>query len=209
MSSVKYWKYPGLDGLELCLADHAGFTYGRHIHLDYHIGLVELGAQKFIHKGSSSPLAPGQLSLLNPDIAHDGSCFDEQGFRVRVFSIAPELMAGLAEELQQATPYFGQPLLNQPRLYRQSLTLHRQLEQATWLIFVVLKAKSCCMGKIFTIKALMLQPFVVMSAWCFSQSFNCALLYRAFAGCITTKSISPAGGRAGVVMRWTRRSFRK
>ncbi|MFP2769243.1 AraC family transcriptional regulator [Oceanisphaera sp. KMM 10153] len=129
MSCVRYWKYPGFAGLELCLADHAGFTYGRHIHLDYHIGLVEQGAQKFIHKGSSAPLAPGQLSLLNPDVAHDGSCFDEQGFRVRVFSIAPELMASLAEELQQATPYFGQPLIHQPRLYRQSLALHRQLEQ--------------------------------------------------------------------------------
>lgn len=129
MSDVKYWKYPGLDGLELCLADHVAFRYGRHVHLDYHLGLVELGAQNFIHKGSSAPLAPGQLSLLNPDIAHDGSCFGELGFRVRVFSLAPELMATLAEELEQAPPFFGRPLLHQPRLYRQSLALHRQLEQ--------------------------------------------------------------------------------
>ncbi|WP_375056490.1 helix-turn-helix domain-containing protein [Zobellella sp. DQSA1] len=130
MSDVKYWKYPGLDGLELCLADHVAFRYGRHIHLDYHIGLVEQGAQNFIHQGSSAPLAPGQLSLLNPDIAHDGSCFGELGFRVRVFSLAPELMACLAEELEQPPSFFfGRPLLHQPQIYRQSLVLHRQLEQ--------------------------------------------------------------------------------
>lgn len=129
MSDVKYWKYPGLDGLELCLADHVAFRYGRHVHLDYHLGLVESGAQNFIHRGSSSPLAPGQLSLLNPDIAHDGSCFGELGFRVRVFSLAPELMAALAEELEQPPPFFGRPLLHQPQIYQQSLRLHRQLEQ--------------------------------------------------------------------------------
>ncbi len=129
MSAVKYWKHPSLPGMELCLADHAAFSYGRHVHLDYHIGLVESGAQKFIHQGSSMALAAGQLSLLNPDIAHDGSCFDERGFRVRVFAIAPELMASLANELEQPEPFFARPLLDHPGLYRQSLALHRQLEQ--------------------------------------------------------------------------------
>ncbi|WP_116474653.1 AraC family transcriptional regulator [Zobellella maritima] len=132
MNTARYWKHPSLPGMELCLADHAAFSYGRHVHLDYHIGLVESGAQKFIHKGSSAPLAAGRLSLLNPDIAHDGGCFDERGFRVRVFSIAPELMASLANELEQPLPFFGQPLLDHPDLYRQSLALHRRLEQG-WL----------------------------------------------------------------------------
>ncbi|GAA3542593.1 AraC family ligand binding domain-containing protein [Zobellella aerophila] len=129
MNAVRYWKHPSLPGMELCLADHAAFSYGRHIHLDYHIGLVESGAQKFIHKGSSAALAAGRLSLLNPDIAHDGGCFDERGFRVRVFSIAPGLMASLANELEQVEPFFTQPLLDHPGLYRHSLALHRQLEQ--------------------------------------------------------------------------------
>lgn len=129
MNTARYWKHPSLPGMELCLADHAAFSYGRHIHLDYHIGLVESGAQKFIHKGNSAPLAAGRLSLLNPDITHDGGCFDEQGFRVRVYSIAPELMATLAHELEQPEPFFARPLLDDPGLYRQSLALHRQLEQ--------------------------------------------------------------------------------
>lgn len=128
MSSVKYWKSNGLNGLELCLAHHAGFSYGRHVHLDYHLGLVEAGTQKFILKGQSAPLAPGQLSLLNPDMAHDGGCFDERGFRVRVFSLAPELVAGLADELEQPLPFFAQPLTHQPALYHRALALHRQLE---------------------------------------------------------------------------------
>lgn len=130
MSSVKYWKSNGLNGLELCLAHHAGFSYGRHVHLDYHLGLVESGAQKFIHRGNSAPLVPGQLSLLNPDVTHDGDCFDETGFRVRVFSLSPELVSGLADELEQPLPFFAQPLTHQPALYRRALTLHRQLEQA-------------------------------------------------------------------------------
>lgn len=129
MNSVKYWKNKALGGLELCRADHAGFRYGRHVHLDYHLGLVESGAQKFMHRGSSSPLVPGQLSLLNPDEAHDGGCFDEAGFRVRVFSLSPELVAGLAEELEAPLPFFAQPLQHQPHLYQQALSLHHRLEQ--------------------------------------------------------------------------------
>ncbi|NHH99214.1 MULTISPECIES: AraC family transcriptional regulator [Oceanimonas] len=128
MSSVRYWKTKGLNGLELCLANHAGFRYGHHIHLDYHLGLVESGAQKFIHRGSSAPLVPGQLSLINPDVAHDGDCFDETGFRVRVFSLSPELVSDLADELEQPLPFFTQPLRHQPHLYQHALALHRQLE---------------------------------------------------------------------------------
>ena len=45
---IHYWQSPHLPGLELSHSHHREFSYGRHVHLDYHIGLVQRGGQKFI-----------------------------------------------------------------------------------------------------------------------------------------------------------------
>ncbi|WP_265449763.1 AraC family ligand binding domain-containing protein, partial [Aeromonas salmonicida] len=61
-SRIHYWQSRLLPGVELSHSHHREFSYGRHVHLDYHIGLVQQGGQKFIHKGSSHNLVRGELS---------------------------------------------------------------------------------------------------------------------------------------------------
>ena len=58
-SLIRYWQSPHLPGVELSHSHHRAFSYGRHVHLDYHIGLVQRGGQKFIHKGNSHHLVRG------------------------------------------------------------------------------------------------------------------------------------------------------
>ncbi|PJN86431.1 AraC family transcriptional regulator, partial [Bacillus velezensis] len=104
-----------LPGVELCRARHLDFSYGRHVHLDYHIGLVQYGGQRFIHKGSSHALVAGTLSTVNPDEVHDGLSLLPEGYEVRVFSLPPAQLAALLPQADGR--FFATPLLARPDLY--------------------------------------------------------------------------------------------
>lgn len=123
---IRYWHSPLLPGVELCRAHHREFSYGRHVHLDYHIGLVQRGGQKFIHKGNSHELVAGRLSIVNPDEMHDGLSLLPEGYEVRVFSIPPEL---IARWLPGPERFFATPLLHRPDLYHGFARLHAYLER--------------------------------------------------------------------------------
>jgi hypothetical protein len=74
-SRIHYWQSRLLPGVELSHSHHREFSYGRHVHLDYHIGLVQRGGQKFIHKGNSHNLVRGELSTVNPNKRTNYSIF--------------------------------------------------------------------------------------------------------------------------------------
>lgn len=75
-SRIHYRQSRLLPGVELSHSHYREFSYGRHDHLDHHIGLVQQGGQKFIHKSSSHNLVCGERSTINPDEMHDGQLFD-------------------------------------------------------------------------------------------------------------------------------------
>lgn len=124
-STIHYWQSPLLPGVELCRAHHREFSYGRHVHLDYHVGLVQQGGQKFIHKGSSHLLVEGCLSTVNPDEMHDGISLLPEGYEVRVFSLPPDLIRRL---LPGGERFFAAPLMQRPDLYQGFARLHASLE---------------------------------------------------------------------------------
>jgi AraC-like DNA-binding protein len=99
------------------------------VHLDYHIGLVQRGGQKFIHKGNSHNLVRGELSTVNPDEMHDGLSLLPEGYEVRVFSIAPEQLARWLPEHPE--PFFHQGLQSRPDLYQGFARLHMHLDGPT------------------------------------------------------------------------------
>lgn len=125
-SRIHYWQSRLLPGVELSHSHHREFSYGRHVHLDYHIGLVQRGGQKFIHKGSSHNLVRGELSTVNPDEMHDGLSLLPEGYEVRVFSIAPEQLARWLPEHPE--PFFHQGLQSRPDLYQGFARLHMHLD---------------------------------------------------------------------------------
>ncbi|MGL6045131.1 MAG: helix-turn-helix domain-containing protein [Vogesella sp.] len=126
-STIRYWQTPLLPGVELCRARHLDFSYGRHVHLDYHIGLVQFGGQRFIHKGNSHALVAGTLSTVNPDEVHDGLSLLPEGYEVRVFSLPPAQLAALLPQAENR--FFATPLLARPDLYAGFARLHTWLEQ--------------------------------------------------------------------------------
>ncbi|AXV21361.1 AraC family transcriptional regulator [Aeromonas veronii] len=125
-SLIRYWQSPHLPGVELSHSHHRAFSYGRHVHLDYHIGLVQRGGQKFIHKGNSHHLVRGVLSTVNPDEVHDGLSLLPEGYEVRVFAIDPQQLALWLPE--QPEPFFDKGLQSRPDLYQGFAQLHGYLD---------------------------------------------------------------------------------
>ena len=89
--SVSYCCPSVLPGLVLGQGRFSRFEFGRHYHLDYHVGVVTQGRQLQRLCGSASLLGPGNVSIVPPDEIHDGSPDDEAGYSLRTFRITPEL----------------------------------------------------------------------------------------------------------------------
>ncbi|MCD8476194.1 MAG: AraC family ligand binding domain-containing protein [Shewanella fodinae] len=75
-----------VSGIELVRARYQGFAFDRHVHADFHIGVVDCGAQRFMHRGSQYLLAPGRISLINPDEVHDGEGLNKALYQVRLIT---------------------------------------------------------------------------------------------------------------------------
>ncbi len=56
----------------LIQAQYQEFAFQRHYHLDFHIGLITQGQQKFVYKGTSYHAGAGQVVMMPPDELHDG-----------------------------------------------------------------------------------------------------------------------------------------
>lgn len=59
-SRIHYWQSRLLQGGNSLPPHHREFSYGRHVHLNYHISLVQQDGQKFIHKDRSHNLVRGK-----------------------------------------------------------------------------------------------------------------------------------------------------
>ncbi|EKE77033.1 AraC family transcriptional regulator [Gallaecimonas xiamenensis] len=128
---IEHHLLPDWPGLELVRAHYQGFVFDRHVHLDYHIGLVDQGAQAFMHKGHRHILTPGSLSTFNPDEVHDGEGAENRDYQVRLIRLPLSAMARVSAMMGgRDLRFFKGPVVQDQALYQGLLTLHRQSEQA-------------------------------------------------------------------------------
>ncbi len=131
--TIDYWHHPIAPGIEISRAHLTDFSFERHVHLDYHIGIVSQGAQSYRHKGSQYQLHSGILSTLNPDETHDGQRHSEQTYVAKVMSIPHGFISTIAQELGFTECFFKQPLIKSDAIYQgfsqlhDGLSSHRQL----------------------------------------------------------------------------------
>jgi len=88
-----------MPGLVLGAARFSTFSFDRHFHLDYHIGLVTEGVQRLGYGGKTVLAGPGTVSLMPPGEIHDGTGVGEHGYMLRTFRLSRELLNGIAEDL--------------------------------------------------------------------------------------------------------------
>ncbi|SIR42330.1 transcriptional regulator, AraC family [Shewanella morhuae] len=129
IENINYWRHPSLSGIELSQAKFTHFSFDKHVHLDYHLGVVTQGAQQFVNKGSSYQLGQQSLSTLNPDETHDGQSCYADGYSVKVMSIPVAYMNEISQELGINEHFFSAPMVEDARLSRYFTQLHEQLIQ--------------------------------------------------------------------------------
>lgn len=112
-----------LPGVRFIDAEYHRFVFPRHFHLDYHIGLMLDGRQRYVHGGERCLAGGGDILLMTPESIHDGASEGDGGYRIRVLSVEPQW-------LEQAARAFSDGRQGTPRLLASQLRdagLHQQL----------------------------------------------------------------------------------
>ena len=122
---IEYCFNPALPDIELTLASVKEFEFGRHIHLDYHIGAVSSGCMQYLHHGSNYLMGTGLLSTINPDEMHTGTSGSVNGYTGHFMALPPGYISQNWQNLKKPDAFFSQPLIDDPYLYRAFMYLHR------------------------------------------------------------------------------------
>lgn len=110
-----------------CFTD---FSFGRHYHLDCHIGLVTAGVQRQHYLGRTEDVGPGCIALMPPGVIHDGIHKNGNAYTLKTFRISYDLLCHVTREFQEAGSVRNLPALNlhDPVLARQFSALHASLQ---------------------------------------------------------------------------------
>ncbi len=98
----------GIPGVRLIDAEHNRFSFPRHFHLEYHIGLLLQGRHRYAAGGERRLAGAGDALLMAPESIHDGSSAGEEGYRRQLHlgmlggAAALENRLALEEHLWQA-----------------------------------------------------------------------------------------------------------
>ncbi|MCH1927047.1 AraC family ligand binding domain-containing protein [Shewanella sp. C32] len=124
--TIQHRLVDSLPGVELVQANYQQFSFDRHVHDDIHIGVVDIGAQRFMHKGQHYLLAPERISLINPDEVHDGQGMHDQHYRVQLLRISSAALAEFGRSLgvSRSELFLRGPEIEDAELYQQLLALH-------------------------------------------------------------------------------------
>ncbi|MGV2287909.1 AraC family transcriptional regulator [Trinickia sp. YCB016] len=123
---VQYQHIAEVPGLVLGAARFSEFSFERHFHLDYHIGLVTEGIQRQRFGGKTVLLGPGCVSLMPPGVIHDGVGEGSGAFTLKTFRLSPDLLGDVAEEIggSPREPELAGTVLEDPVLAGHLLRLH-------------------------------------------------------------------------------------
>lgn len=127
MDKVQYQTVPNQE-IGLIDANYRTFAFQRHYHLDFHIGLITQGEQKFHYQGNSYHAGKGQIVLMPPDEMHDGQSKLDSGYQVKVFSLDPHWLSDLADLKRSSDMVgFNQLVINDTFLFNTLVELHQSL----------------------------------------------------------------------------------
>jgi AraC-like DNA-binding protein len=129
--TARYWRHPGLPGIDLLRARYVTHRFARHTHDAYAIGLVRAGVEEWRHGGSLERAGAGAIPVVNPGTVHTGHAGVPEGWTYRMLYPSVDVLAGIAAELGRpaGTPWFAEPVLADPAAARLLLAAHRAAER--------------------------------------------------------------------------------
>jgi quercetin dioxygenase-like cupin family protein len=127
-----FWRSPLLSGVDFFKASFtAAHVFSRHTHDEYAIAVIERGVPNFTCRGAARLAPPGSFLLINPDEPHEGR--SAKGRSYRMMYVAPNALARLLDYdsvglPSNHLPLLRSPVVEDPSLAAQYLSLHRALE---------------------------------------------------------------------------------
>ncbi|GAC1439618.1 MAG: AraC family transcriptional regulator [Terriglobales bacterium] len=128
---TKSWRSDAANGLELLYAKYIDYSFARHTHEGFAVGVIEQGANRFDYRGSAHVASAGALMLINPAEVHTGSASDKRGWTFRMFYVDALWLQALATSYvgkRQDLPFFGVPVVHDRWAATRLLRAHRALE---------------------------------------------------------------------------------
>ena len=123
---VEYKRLVDLPGLVLGTGRFKALHFGRHYHLDYHVGLVTEGIQRQCANGEAVLLGPGRISLMPPGEIHDGAGEGGNAYTLKTFRLSRNLLQDITAEITNSArePELKGMMIEDPTLAAHLLQLH-------------------------------------------------------------------------------------
>ncbi len=126
---ARFWRHPGLPGVELLKAFYVRHAFGRHTHETYTIAVIESGIEEYTYRGATHRVGPGGIALVEPQEVHTGHAALPEGWRYRVLYPEVRVVAEAARDLGlPALPGFTGSVLDDPATARLLRTAHQATE---------------------------------------------------------------------------------
>ena len=123
-SQFEFFKSHHVPSLTVLKAAIGDFSYDRHAHEEYALGVTLAGRQDFFSGGQFHRSPPGNVILFNPEDVHDGHSGGEQALDYLMVYVHPEQVMPLFEDAfgrSLASPFRSQNTLVQDARLRQTI----------------------------------------------------------------------------------------
>jgi len=128
--STKLWLIPEFDNLEIFRAKAIHYSYARHAHRSYSIGIIEAGIGGNHYQGTTYLAPPQSLIFMNPEEAHTGYSAEKLPLTYRMLYPSADFIQQIAGEAQMSgLPYFNDAVVQNKALASNVLSLHTALER--------------------------------------------------------------------------------
>lgn len=98
MILIERFIYKKWEGITALLANFTDFTYKKHSHEEYALGVTLSGVQKYYLDGSFELSYPHGVTLFNPEQIHDGMAKDKSGLKYVILYLKPNLFMELLDK---------------------------------------------------------------------------------------------------------------
>lgn len=141
MNDLEKFLYKKSAGITALSASFTDFTYKKHSHQEYAIGVTLRGIQEYNLAGSFQQSHPSGVMFFNPEQTHDGMAHDKAGLDYMMLYIEPELLleaAGKKEIVRFSTPIVYDDKIERSVLSLANAILHERDEALCSELFLSL-----------------------------------------------------------------------
>ena len=125
------WRLKSLDDLAILSAQYVTQVFPRHSHETFSIGINENTSTAFFCRGALRLAPAGAITIVNPREVHTGQAIGDRTWGYRCFYPSPTMLERVASDVYgctASTPFFPEPVVDDPELACHLLQVHRSLE---------------------------------------------------------------------------------